>query len=729
MIYGRSKVKPIPFEDIASILTPGNSYPTEFKFSPNSKFVTFLSSENKNGNKNESKNGNISKSLWVLNLETREKSCLFSSQTISEEEFSSTERLRRERQRQLLLGVTNYEWSEKVNKLVFKDSNGIYGVDFDREKQITKIIDLVDKAVIDPQISPDGEWIGYVFDKELFIISFDGKMTKQLTFNAKKNDVTHGIAEYVAQEEMGRTHGFWWSPDSQYIAFTEVNECHIPVFRIVHQAQEEPNKAVDEISYPFAGKENAYIKLAVVNINDLQTIWMDLGENLDIYLARVNWFSDTILTAQIENREQTILDLVKFDIVNGNSTLILQEQSDNWINLHNLLTVFDSQKLIWASERTGFRHLYLYDIQGNLLKEITKGDFLVEEIVKLNKEKGLIYVITTAKNPTQRHLYEFSMDDGTTRQISQEEGTHSITIDKQTNIYIDIFSSIANPPNIMVRRVSDNSVIFSVFNDIDPKIDEFDLKPPEIIELQLPDRTILYGAIYKPNENFGQGPYPTVIKVYGGPHPQMVSNNWTMTSDLRIQNLVKHGFLVFILDYRGSGHRGHKFESVLKGQFGKYEVEDQVFGIEWLINKGLAHKDRIGITGWSYGGYMSLMCLSKAPHIYKAAFAGAPINDVRDYDTHYTEKYLGNPEINKEGYDKTSVMNNVAGMTGKLMLAHGLIDENVHFRHTAKLINKLIELNKDYSLILFPNGRHSLRKKEDRTYLEHKILEFFLNSL
>ena len=281
----------------------------------------------------------------------------------------------------------------------------------------------------------------------------------------------------------------------------------------------------------------------------------------------------------------------------------------------------------------------------------------------------------------------------------------------------------------MVRKILDKSDIFSVFAERDPKIDEFELRPPQIVKLQLPDKTFLYGAIYKPNEDFGQGPYPTIVKVYGGPHPQMVTNNWIMTSDLRTQNLVKHGFLVFILDNRGSGHRGLKFESVLKGQFGKYEVDDQIFGIEWLINQGLADKDRIGITGWSFGGYMSLMCLSKAPHIYKAAFAGAPTIDMRDYDTHYTERYLGNPEKNKEGYDKTSVINNVIEMTGKLMLAHGLIDENVHFRHTAKLINKLIEVDKNYSLILFPNGRHSIRKKEDRIYLEHKILEFFDYSL
>ena len=206
-------------------------------------------------------------------------------------------------------------------------------------------------------------------------------------------------------------------------------------------------------------------------------------------------------------------------------------------------------------------------------------------------------------------------------------------------------------------------------------------------------------------------------------------NEWTLIANLRIQNFVKNGYLVFIIDNRGSGHRGLQFEGVLKGQFGKYEVEDQVFGVEWLISQGLADKNRIGITGWSYGGYMTLMCLSKAPNIYKAGFAGAPTNDMRDYDTHYTERYLGTPNGNAEGFEKSCAMNNLQGMKGKLMIAHGLIDENVHFRHTAKLINKLTELQKNYSLILFPNGRHSIRKKEDRIYLEEKLFDFFVNSL
>ena len=534
---------------------------------------------------------------------------------------------------------------------------------------------------------------------------------------------------------MERFHGFWRSPDSKHIAFTEVDEKHIPVFRIIHQAKEELNKsAMDEIVYPFTGKENAYIKLAVVNIESLQTSWMDLGENHDVYLARVNWFNNSILTAQVENREQTEVNVLKFDIITGQQTLVLQETSTIWINLHSMFSPLDTNNkqdsFIWASERSGFRHLYLYNINGNLIRPITEGNFVVEEFLGINKEQGSVFVITTEKHATQRHLYEYSIKENKKRLITSEEGTHKIIINHQSTTFIDTFSSLTVPPTISMHSLADNTNLLSIFINNDPRINKFDLESPEIIDLPLPDQTILHAAIYIPNEEvFGPGPYPTIVNVYGGPHPQLVVNEWALTANLRTQNLVKNGYLVFIIDNRGSGHRGLQFERVLKGQFGKYEVEDQVFGVEWLISQSLADKNRIGITGWSYGGYMTLMCLSKASHIYKAGFAGAPTNDWRDYDTYYTEKYLGTPQKNSAGYEKSSAMNNIQGMKGKLMIAHGLIDENVHFRHTAKLINKLIELKKNYSLILFPNGRHSIRKKEERIYLEEKLFAFFVNSL
>lgn len=724
MVDKKSPIKTIPVEEIAKFPGPGNIYPGEFNFSPDGEILVFLKSEN----------NSLSMSLFSMNVKTKELKLLHSAnQQETDKDLTLAEKLRRERQRQMNLGVAIIGWAEKCNKLLFKDSTGVFVINFNKNEIPVKIIDLKEKFIIDPQISPDGNWIGYVFNNEVCITSLIDQTTKQLTFGAKKNGFFHGLAEYVAQEEMGRSHGYWWSPDSSHIAFTEVNEEHIPLFKTIHQSKDVTDEEyLEEMRYPFAGEKNAIVKLGVVAIDTLNLTWMDLGVDEDIYLTRVNWFTNSILTAQVENREQSLLQLLKFNISSGTSSVLLEERSEIWINLHNLLKVLPSDKypeqFIWASERTGFMHLYLYDFNGKLLQTLTTGEYQIEEITGFDKEKGIVYVISTAESPVERHCYTISFSNLEQHKITVEKGIHALIMDKNCNYYVESFTSIDTPVQISLKSIQTNED-FKIPNFKDPLISVFQIEPPEIVKLTLSDNTDLYGAIYKPSIEFGSGPFPTIVFVYGGPHAQLVTNNWLLTSSLRIQNLRKQGYLVFVLDNRGSAHRGVNFESSLKYKFGHTEVDDQVFGVEWLINQGLADKNRVGIIGWSYGGYMTLMCLSKAPHIFKAGFAGAPTNDMRDYDTFYTERYMGNPKTHAEDYEKISVVNNIKNMTGKLCIAHGLIDENVLFRHTAKIINALIKYKKDYSFALFPDGRHSLRKIEDRIYLEEKILQFFNENL
>ena len=717
--------KNIPFSEVASFPPPGMSIPSDFKFSFDDTYVAYIY---------DPENG-LNRQLWLLNTLTNEQKLLFkSSDKESEDNISADEKLRRERQRMIGLGVIFFQWAEKVNHLVFSNSAGLFTIDFEKEHfEPKKIIDLTDKIIIDPQLSPDGKWICYVSNRELFITSFDGLETRQLTFDAKEKDVTNGDAEFVAQEEMRRKHGFWWSPDSQKIAFNQVDEKHIPLYRIIHQGKDKINeKDQDVYHYPFVGEKNAIVRLAVLDINNSDPIWMDLGPDEDIYLARVDWFSDIILTAQIENRKQSELILVKFDLSTGKQSLILKETNEIWINLHFLLRALKTpkyaEKFIWGSERTGYMHLYLYDFQGNFIKPLTTGEFIIEEITGINEEQGIIYVMSTAKSALESHLYSVTLSDGKMTQMTVEKGTHFVDMSHNCNYYIDTFSSLEKSSVVYLKSIFDDKKDSIVFDKKDQRIDQFDLKPPEIISIKTSNGVTLYGSIYKPDDSF-MAPYPTIVQVYGGPGPQLVINSWGLTANLQKQNLRNHGFLIFTLDNRGSGRRGLAFQGVLKNQFGNIEIQDQVLGVEWLINRGLADKNRIGMYGWSYGGYMSLMCLAKAPHIFKAAMAGAPVNDHADYDTHYPEHYLGNPIENKEGYAKSCVANNLENMEGKLLIMHGLIDENVHFRHTAKIINALTKAKKTYSLIVFPDGRHSLRKKVDKEYREEKIFEFFKNNL
>jgi dipeptidyl-peptidase-4 len=269
----------------------------------------------------------------------------------------------------------------------------------------------------------------------------------------------------------------------------------------------------------------------------------------------------------------------------------------------------------------------------------------------------------------------------------------------------------------------------AIYDQVDPRIKTLDLRPPEIVSLENSDGVTLYGTLYRPPAEFGDGPHPTILHVYGGPWVQLVTNSWRPTIAMRAQYLSRLGFLVFTLDNRGSARRGLDFESAIKHNTGDVEVRDQVDGLRWLVDQGLADPERVGIYGWSYGGYMAAMCLAKVPEVFKAAVAGAPATHYDGYDTHYTERYMGTPQSNPDGYERSSVLAHVAGIRGKLLIIHGLIDENVHFRHTARLVNALIAARAPYELFLFPDERHLPRQEGDRIYMEERIRDFFMENL
>jgi dipeptidyl-peptidase-4 len=306
---------------------------------------------------------------------------------------------------------------------------------------------------------------------------------------------------------------------------------------------------------------------------------------------------------------------------------------------------------------------------------------------------------------------------------------HSVILDHGCKRFVDVYDAIDHPPTVSLRSSENGQLLRDIYSEPDPRVAALQLEPPEIVELTNRVGVQLYGAIYRPPAAYGAGPYPTIVAVYGGPSAQMVSNSWLRTVALRAQYLRQQGFLVFVLDNRGSARRGLEFEGAIYHDMGHLEVEDQVDGISWLVAQGLADPQRVGIYGWSYGGYMALMCLARAPQTFKAAVAGAPVTSWDGYDTHYTERYMGTPQSNPQGYADSRVMAHVADLQGRLMLVHGLIDENVHFRHTSRLINALITQRKTYQLLLFPDERHLPRRLEDRVFMEEQIRDFFVQAL
>lgn len=731
----------VEVEDVATFPAPGVSGPGSIAFSPEGDTVTYLISPE----------GGLRRELRAMNIATGQVTelCKPPSGEGEEENFSLEEKLRRERTRDVFTGITKYAWSEEGGKVLVPIGNELY-VQRGLEGKLERIFDVAvlneggakPSSVLDPRMSPDGSLVGFVYDRELYVAPTNGtESPHQLTSGARGTSMTNGLADYVAQEEMERLEGYWISPDSQMVAFTQVDESHIPVYRIVHQGSDTVGEGAEEDHhYPFAGSANPKVKLGVVRTSGGSTTWFDLrgrfGDDDDGYLTRINWLPDGTLLAQVENRLQSRLDLLRLDPSTGKVNELLREESDIWINIHNMCKPLKkSNRLLWASERTGFQHLYLYDLDRMDAQpvQLTSGNWLVEEVVAVSEEEGVVYFMGNEGAWMERHLYEVPLQGGTApRRITQEDGVHDTKVDTKKGYFVDSFSSATQPLKVNIRSLKDGALVRTLFETADKRLERMNLQPPEFETFLSTDgKVTLQAAIYKPDPaRFGKGPYPTLVSTYGGPHVQFVANQWPrITADLRAQYHRSRGYLIIKVDNRGSSRRGLEFEGAVKHDMGNLEIADQVAGVQHFVQKGLCDPTRVGIYGWSYGGYMSAMALVKEPKVFQAAVSGAPVTHWDGYDTHYTERYMGTPQINPEGYNTSAVMKHVDSLEGHLMLVHGLIDENVHFRHTARLINALIKARKPYELLLFPDERHLPRSLPDRIYMEERIAAFLDRSL
>lgn len=735
-----------PVEEIVQSPLPGFVAPSSVNFSPDDTVITYLFSPEQT----------LNKRVFTFDIKSGKQELFFSPPDggLDESNISTEEKLRRERLRERGLGVTRYEWMKTSSKktIMVPLPAGIYFQDLCCSTPELKLPSTPSSPIIDPRLSPDGTMLAYVRDYELHVLNLLSNETKQLSFGAEGNALTNGLAEYIAQEEMDRKNGYWWSLDSKFIAFTQVDSSEIPLFRIMHQGKSSvgPN-AQEDHAYPFAGTPNVKVRLGVVSVTGGPVTWMDLfcGEkdqaNKDEeYLARVNWMQGNTLIAQVLNRSITKLKILKFDINTGQRKVILVEEQSTWINLHDCFTPLDkgvakiAGGFIWASEKTGFRHLYLHDRNGTCLGPITQGEWMVEQISGVNEAAGLVYFTGTLDGPLESNLYctKLLPDENQPLQapmrLTHAKGRHVVVLDHHMQNFVDIHDSRDTPPRVLLSSLHDGKLIVPLFEQPFPvpRFKKLQLEPPELVQIQADDGTTLYGALYKPDPTrFGPPPYRTLVSVYGGPSVQLVSNTWTNTVDMRAQYLRSKGILIWKMDNRGSARRGLKFEGSVKHNFGRQDAEDQVTGAEWLIKSGLAISGRIGLYGWSYGGYLSAMTLARFPDVFCCAVSGAPVTSWDGYDTFYTEKYMGLPSENPNGYEFGSVMHHVKNLKGKLLLVHGMIDENVHFRHTARLVNGLIAVGKVYELLIFPDERHMPRRVADRIYMEGRIWEFFDRNL
>ena len=708
----------LTLEDVARYPRPGMNAPNQVEFTPDNQKITYLLASE----------GSLAQDLWTYDLASGERRQLTRMATDAAShtgQFSLDEELRRERSRQRGLGVTSYQFAQSTE-------NGplILLIPFDGRLFVARgsehLIPLSNtEGAIDQQLSPDGSYVAFVRDGELYSLKTDGSEQPRLLTSGAEDGVTNGLAEYIAQEEIGRHKGLWWSPDGKHLAFVRADSRHIPKYSIVHQGTEQV--FIEEHRYPFTGARNAIVQLGIVSVDASpnEVTWMDLGSNHDIYLARVAWRPDGVLTALIQSRDQRSQRLVSFNPLNGEATPLIEEQSHPWLNLHDNLRFLRSGEFLWSSERSGFSHLSLHNRDGNEIRILTEGQWMVTGQVTVDEDQRIVYFQGTFDSPLERQLYAVSLDGGPLRRVTKEAGWHDVIISPDQRIFVDMWQNLQQPPRLTLRSLSDGEVRGLLFESEGITPTSLGLCMPEITSFYSTDGVLLYAAIYASEQTRSANqPRPLVVGVYGGPGFQSITSTWSQTVDMRAQYLAQQGYVVLKVDNRGSSNRGLAFEAPIARSMGHLEVSDQIDGVRFLASRPYVDSTRVGIYGWSYGGYMTLRALMHAPDVFKVGISGAPVTFWEGYDTHYTERYMGLPDTNESGYQTSAVLPYVEQIAGKLMLVQGLVDENVHARHAMRLIEALTTAAKDYELVLFPEARHMPRNPSHLEYLERKLVEF-----
>ena len=576
----------------------------------------------------------------------------------------------------------------------------------------------------DPRLSPDGRSVSFRRGNDLYSMDVARKMATRLTFDGS-DTLWNGRLDWVYAEELEIPTAHWWSPDSRQIAYFQFDVSRQPLYPHADILRLRP--VYEPQRYPKAGDPNADVRLGVVPAGGGRTRWLDVGETRDALLARVAWVPDNrALFVQRLNRIQNRLDLLRADAASGTASLILREEDRYWINVHDHLRFLkNGAEFLWSSESDGFRHLYRYSADGRLLAQLTRGDWEVTELSCVEEAGGQAYFVSTERSPLERHLYRAGLSGEDRRRVSVAAGTHEVSMAPSCEHYLDAFSNLSAPLRQALH--GRDGVERAVFQDVDrPRLEEYEVPPTEIVEVKAAGGALLYGRLIKP-AGFQPGrKYPAIVIVYGGPHAQAVRNHWP---GVKWEHAMAHqGFVIWQLDNRGSAGRGHEWESVIFRKLGEKELEDQKEGVRHLISMGFVDSSRLGIYGWSYGGYMTLLALLKAPDLFRAGAAGAPLADWRNYDTIYTERYMGLPSDNPEGYRSSSPVHFASALKAKLLLIHAYEDDNVLFQNSMQMADALQRAGKPFEWMIYPAKAHTLSGNSQKHMLE-TLAAFFERSL
>ena len=609
------------------------------------------------------------------------------------------------------------QWSASGNELLLSVSGDLffYHLDSGKWEQLTATAE----PERDGKLSPDNARVAFRRGHDLYTMEIASRKVTRLTEDGSTT-LLNGDLDWVYPEELDLGTAYWWSPDSKHIAYLQFDTSHEFIYPQVAlsglRAIAEPER------YPQAGTPNADVRVGVIAAAGGSTRWMDLGETRGVLIARVYWTPDSSkLAIERFNRIQNQLDLMLAEASNGGAKTVLHESDPYWINCNDLFHFLRDGQFIWGSERDGFRHLYLYGLDGKLRKRLTEGSWEVTALAGVNEPRQTVYFVSSEGSPLERQFYSIKLNGKDRTRISQGAGTHTISMGPTAEYYMDTFSSLTEPSRRTLH--TNNGGLWDVYREADHRLkDEYELLPTEMVTFKTSDGTLLYARLIKPAKFRASEKYPAIVMVYGGPGVQSIHNSWSgATWD---QALAHRGFVIWQVDNRGSTGRGHAFESPIFRRMGKVELADQLEGIRYLIAQGFVDPSRIGIYGWSYGGYMTLYSLLNAPDVFRAGIAGAPVTSWRNYDTIYTERYLGLPSENAEGYKASSAVEYADKLKGKLLMIHNIEDDNVLFQNTLQMAEAFERSGKIFDMVVYPQKSHGVTGALRRQLLE-KTTEFF----
>src|SRR5438445_2403351 len=620
---------------------------------------------------------------------------------------------------------SQYQWAPDGTAILFQGSTGLAWLDLKTQTERTLVSGKATLA--DPKVSPDGRNVSFVRDHNVWLVNLaDGKeraVTQGGTEESRKGEL-----EWVYPEELDIKTAYWWAPDSSAIAYLEMDERKVSQYPIVDFAS--PSGKADMERYPVAGGTNPIVRVFVALLSGGEPRAMDIGAETDIYIPRVNWLRDSKRVAiQRLNRTQTQLDLLVADATNGKSRVILSEKDPYWINVSDdLYFLKDGKRFVWSSERSGYRHLYVFDLEGRQLAQMTKGEWEVTGLDAVDETKGVAYFTATEKSPLERHLYRAGLDGAGFARVTKEEGKHAIVDSSNKAAFVKTYSNAAAPPRQDLCRTDAARIAVTNENKV-AELADYHLSPMEFLTVESRDGALLNAIMIKPPDFNSQKKYPVLVYTYGGPHAQVIRNAWGGANFLWHELMAQKGYIIFSLDNRGSSGCGHAFETPLHFRMGKQELEDQRDGVAWLKSLPYVDGNRIGIWGWSYGGHMTLHAMFEAGDDFKVGFAGGPVTDWHYYDSIYTERYLGLPQQNEKGYEDSSPVKYASQLKGKLLIAHGAGDDNVHYANTLSVINALVEAGKYVEVLAFPGRGHGVSDPPARRLLMQRVTQFFLDNL